>query len=90
MQRSRGKEGSGLEYLQEVVIYLDPEDPSCRAALAFLREHGVGCTVRDVRADPDLRSHLDWMGAKTLPTIVVNGIAVDGFRAQTLREVLGI
>ncbi len=79
-----------LEYLQEVVIYLDPDDAASRSALEFLRAHGVGCTVRDVRADPDLWRDLRFMGAQEVPTVVVNGIAVEGFRPETLREVLGL
>ncbi|MDA8346261.1 MAG: hypothetical protein M0Z66_12365 [Thermaerobacter sp.] len=76
--------------MQEVVIYLDPEDPACRQVLLFLQSNGVGCSVRDVRADPDLWRDLRFMGAQTVPTVVVNGIAVEGYRPETLREVLGL
>ncbi len=72
------------------MIYLDPEDAASRDALAFLEGHGVGCRVRDVREDPDLLRDLAFIGAREVPTIIVNGIAVEGFRPETLREVLGL
>ena len=77
-------------YLQEVVLYLDPEDGASRAARAFLARHGVAAVERDVRKDPALRREIEAMGSTRLPTIVVNGVALAGFDPEILREVLGI
>ena len=91
IQRSSERKGNpALQYLQEVVLYHDPENQDSRAALQFLREHGVGVRVRDVRADPDLLRDLAFMGAGGAPTVIVNGVAVEGFSPDTLREVLGL
>ncbi len=77
-------------YLQEVLLYLDPDDGSSQAARAFLAGHGVAVVERDVRKDPALWDELAAMGSTRLPTIVVNGVAVAGFDPQLLREVLGL
>ncbi len=79
-----------MPYLQEVILYLDPDDPDCRAARAFLLQHGVVARERDVRQDPALRAELADMGSEALPTIVVNGVAVIGFDPGLLAEVLGL
>lgn len=79
-----------LQYMQEVLVYLDPDDESCRAAVRFLQAHAIGFTIRDTAADPEALRELRYMGAERLPTIIVNGVAVEGFDEETLREVLGL
>ncbi len=79
-----------MPYLQEVQLYLDPEDADCRAARAFLAAHGVVALEFDVRKDPALLRDLAAMGSRVLPTIVVNGVAVAGYDPKLLGEVLGL
>ena len=79
-----------MSYLQQVQLYLDPEDADCRAARAFLAEHGVVAMELDVRRDPALLDELAAMGSRVLPTIVVNGVAVAGYDPKLLGEVLGL
>ncbi len=79
-----------MSYLQQVQLYLDPEDADCRAARAFLAEHGVVAMEFDVRRDPALLDELAAMGSAALPTIVVNGVAIPGYDPQLLAEVLGL
>ena len=79
-----------MPYLQEVLLYLDPEDAASRAARAFLARHKVACVERDVRRDPSLRQDLAAMGCDRLPTVVVNGVAVCGYDPGVLRDVLGL
>ncbi len=79
-----------MPYLQDVILYLDPEDPACLAAQAFLRRHGIAASERDVRRDPALLADLAEMGSDALPTIVVNGVALPGFDPELLAEVLGL
>jgi glutaredoxin len=76
--------------MQEVVLYFDPQDADSRALQAFLREHGVGVVELDVRRDPALLEELAQTGSRLVPTVVVNGVAVAGFRPAVLREVLGL
>lgn len=76
--------------MQEVLVYLDPEDENCRRAVRFLSDHAIGFTIRDTAADPEALRELRHMGAERLPTIIVNGVAVEGFEEGTLREVLGL
>lgn len=79
-----------LHYLQEVLVYLDPADGDCQNAIDFLQQHGIAFKTRDTAADPEARRELRWIGAERVPTIVVNGVAVEGFDHRTLCDVLGI
>ena len=79
-----------MSYLQEVVLYLDPQDADCRAAREFLARHGVAAIELDVRKDPALLQELEAMGSHALPTIIVNGVAVAGYDPGLLREVMGL
>ncbi len=79
-----------LSYLQEVLLYWDPEDANCRVAREFLAQHGIAAIERDVRQDPALQTDLHDMGSHALPTIVVNGVALSGYDPKLLAEVLGL
>ena len=79
-----------MAYLQEVLLYMDHREPASRAALDYLAAHGVATSVVDLSLDPARRAEVEAMGSRRLPTVVVNGVAIEGFDPGRLAEVLGL
>jgi len=76
---------------RQVTVYSSPTCSPCKAAKAFLSEHGVGFREVNVAEDEQGRAELIRLtGQMAIPVIVVGGEVVQGFNRPRLKEVLGI
>ena len=55
---------------------------------AWLSQEGVDFTAKDVEEDDSAYDELIALGSRTVPTTVVNGVAVKGFDEAALRAAL--
>jgi glutaredoxin-like YruB-family protein len=76
---------------REVTVYSTPTCSPCRAAKAFLADHGVPFREVNVAEDEEARDLLVRLtGQMAVPVIVVGEDVVQGFNRPRLKEVLGI
>jgi len=68
----------------DVTIFTGPGCVSCQRAKAFLRDHQIEFTERDVAADPAAVEELVKRGCRRLPVILIDGDVVQGFDLQDL------
>lgn len=77
----------------KVVIFVRPDCPECREAMAFFAEHHVPYHDRDVEFDPAALQEMLQHDARKTPTIVIDGEVIEGFdrhRLETILEDYGI
>ncbi|HEY8489670.1 MAG TPA: glutaredoxin domain-containing protein [Dehalococcoidia bacterium] len=77
----------------KVVIFVRPDCPACREAMAFFAEHHVPYDDRDVEFDPAALREMLQHDARETPTIVIDGEVIEGFdrhRLETILEDYGI
>jgi glutaredoxin 3 len=62
----------------ELELYISPECPYCRKAMAYYDERGTAYVAHDAQNDPEARKRMfAYTGADpTVPAIVVNGAYV--------------
>jgi glutaredoxin 3 len=76
--------------MAQVVIYTTPYCSYCRAAKALLSSKNIVFEEIDVSNDPDKRAQMERLSKRrTVPQIVVNGIAVGGFDNLRQLELMG-
>ncbi len=56
---------------------------------AWLSEHGVAYTLRNVAEDPDAAAEFIRRGYLLPPVVVVDGEAVSGYQPERLDDLLG-
>lgn len=73
----------------EVVVFVTPTCPHCRAAREFLVQRGIAFTEYDVTRDEAALRRLVWLtGRAAVPTIHTRGAVLMGFDSERLTEVL--
>jgi len=77
--------------MQSVTIYTTPTCGYCKAAKAFLNEHNITYTEKDVSADIHARQEMiSKSGQMGVPLIEIDGQLVLGFDESELRAALSI
>jgi len=75
---------------REVVIFTAPGCTSCGRAKAFLKQHGVPFTERNLSMDTGAMEELMALDARRLPVIRVGTEVVSGFDPKQLSGLLGV
>lgn len=73
-----------------VVIYTRDDCSACDGLREFLDRHGIAYDERNTSQEPAYRDEMAADDLTELPTVIIFGIAVQGFRSDVLAEMLGI
>ncbi len=75
-----------------IVLYTKKENcPDCEVAKRFLADHNIGYESRDVVEEREYMLELvQQYRSMSVPTLVVDGQAVIGFKQDEYKELLGV
>ena len=77
--------------MANVTIYTTPTCVYCKMSKAFLKEHNIAYTERDVAGDATAREEMvKRSGQMGVPVIDIDGTLVIGFDKEKLAELLNV
>jgi len=72
--------------LSEVIVYTTDTCPYCTLMIDFLQREGIPYEERNVTREPKYVSELVELGAAGVPTSVVKGQTVVGYRPDVIKQ----
>lgn len=75
---------------REVVLFTQSKCRFCYMEMAWLTEHGIDFTERNITEDPSALAELEQIPAFATPTVLIDGEVVFGFDKRKLSQLLGI
>ena len=75
---------------QKVILYSQPGWHFCNTEKAWLSEHGIEFTERNIIEDETALKELQELGVQATPATLIDGELVIGFAHKKLETILGL
>ena len=96
-RQSPARNGRAKSFVEEkkrftgsVVVYVTSWCPTCRIALAYLKQKGIAHTSYDIEKDREAKRRYEDFPGRGVPLIIVGDNNMRGFSSELLEQWLGL